>query len=127
MSTEVLQVMFEKANSNDEQQADDKHGKKDGGGKDHFPEETFSDVMEKLEFSHRFYFFIFKCLIVFSYIFITVEALLSSEKIQSSRHFENFISYIFIALSPSAVNFIYSKNRDQYLTEEQKLRIMKII
>lgn len=91
------------------------------GNEDTVSEDMFNYIFEQLRFvKKRFYFFIFKTLIVFMYLFITIETFLQSENSLSSASFKDVVELLLVLIGPYFISLFVKAGANDFLTHADK-------
>lgn len=84
-------------------------------------EEMFDAIYDELTFVRkRFYFLYLKVVIVFMYLFITIETFITNTKALTGPNFQQILQFFLIIIGPYAISLFLKANKDDFLTEENK-------
>lgn len=84
-------------------------------------EEMFDAIYDELTFvKKRFYFLYLKIVVVFMYLFITIETFITNTKALTGPNFQQILQFFLIIIGPYAVSLFLKANKDDFLTEENK-------
>ena len=87
-------------------------------------EETFDYVYEKLTFvTKRLYLLCLKVLIVFMYLFITIETFIRNRSDLTEASFPHLLEFLILAIGPYAVSFFLKTDKGDFLSSENKYEI----
>ncbi|XP_062598591.1 uncharacterized protein LOC134260020 [Saccostrea cucullata] len=90
-------------------------------------EDIFDYIFKRLLFvQRRLYFFCMKTIIVFMYLFITIETFLNNKKYLSSASFKDVLEITLVLIGPYAISVFLKANDKNFLTEENKQEIRNI-
>lgn len=88
-------------------------------------EETFNHIYWELKFVKRtLYFLILKMFIVFMYIFITIETLITYPK-SLDGSFQDIVGFLLLIIGPYAISLFFKANQENFLSDENKREIVK--
>lgn len=88
-------------------------------------EETFNQIYWELKFVKRtLYFLILKMFIVFMYIFITIETLITYPK-SLDGSFQDIVGFLLLIIGPYAISLFFKANQENFLSDENKREILK--
>lgn len=88
-------------------------------------EETFNHIYWELKFVKRtLYFLILKMFIVFMYIFITIETLITYPK-SLDGSFQDIVGFLLLIIGPYAISLFFKANQENFLSDENKREILK--
>lgn len=110
MNQEILDYIFERKLSDQ--------------NNDHIiEEETFNQIYWELKFVKRtLYFLILKMFIVFMYIFITIETLITYPK-SLDGSFQDIVGFLLLIIGPYAISLFFKANQENFLSDENKREI----
>lgn len=87
-------------------------------------EEMFDYVYCKMMFvKKKFYFLFLKMVIVFMYLFITIETFITYKKSLNTSNLQAILEFLLIVFGPYAVSFFLKANNNDFLNEENKSEI----
>lgn len=88
-------------------------------------EKKFNQIYWELKFVKRTLYFLFlKMFIIFMYIFITIETLITYPK-SLDGSFQNIIGFLLLIIGPYAISLFFKANQETFLTDENKFEIRK--
>lgn len=103
-----------------------------GIGQNKFPicfgrieEKKFTQIYSELKFVKRTLYFLFlKMFIIFMYLFITIETLITYPK-SLDGSFQNIVGFLLLIIGPYAISLFFKANQENFLTNENKFEIKK--
>lgn len=89
-------------------------------------EELFDYIYCKMMFvKKKFYFLFLKMVVVFMYLFITIETFITYKKSLNTSNLQTILEFLLIVFGPYAVSFFLKANNKDFLNEENKSEIKK--
>lgn len=73
----------------------------------------------------KFYFLFLKMVVVFMYLFITIETFITYKKSLNTSNLQTILEFLLIVFGPYAVSFFLKANNKDFLNEENKSEIKK--
>lgn len=87
-------------------------------------EEMFDYVYKRLVFVRKkLYFMFLKMIVVFMYLFITIETFITNKSSLTGSSFKDILEFLLIIIGPYAISLFLKVNREDFLTEENKTEI----
>lgn len=87
-------------------------------------EKKFDHIYWELKFVKRtLYFLILKMFIVFMYLFITIETLITYPK-SLDGSFQDIVGFLLLIIGPYAISLFFKSNQENFLSEENKREIV---
>lgn len=89
-------------------------------------EELFDYVYKRLMFVRKkLYFMFLKMIVVFMYLFITIETFITNKSSLTGSSFKDMLEFLLIIIGPYAISLFLKVNKEDFLTEENKTEIKK--
>lgn len=87
-------------------------------------EELFDYVYKRLMFVRKkLYFMFLKMIVVFMYLFITIETFITNKSSLTGSSFKDMLEFLLIIIGPYAISLFLKVNKEDFLTEENKTEI----
>lgn len=87
-------------------------------------EELFDYVYKRLMFVRKkLYFMFLKMIVVFMYLFITIETFITNKSSLTGSSFKDILEFLLIIIGPYAISLFLKVNKEDFLTEENKTEI----
>lgn len=87
-------------------------------------EEMFDFVYKRLMFVRKkLYFMFLKMIVVFMYLFITIETFITNKSSLTGSSFKDMLEFLLIIIGPYAISLFLKVNKEDFLTEENKTEI----
>lgn len=111
MNTEILKYIFNRE-------------EKFCGMIEKIDQKMFDYVYERLVFVKKTLYFMFlKMIVVFMYLFITIETFLSNKDSLTGSDFKDILEFLLIIIGPYAISFFLKGNNENFLSDENKTEI----
>lgn len=89
-------------------------------------EEMFDFIYQRLLFVRKRLHFMFqKMVIVFMYLFITIETFITNKESLTGPSFQHIVEFLLIIIGPYAISLFLKINKDDFLTDNNKTEIEK--
>lgn len=89
-------------------------------------EEMFDFVYGNILFvKKKLYFLILKMMVVFMYLFITIETFITNQPSLTGETFNNMLEFLFIIIGPYAISLFMKASNEDFLTDDNKAEIEK--
>lgn len=90
-------------------------------------EEMFDFIYENILFvKKKLYFLVLKLLIVFMYLFITIETFIINQPSLTGATFNDMLEFLLIIIGPYAISLFLKASNEDFLTNDNKAEIEKI-
>lgn len=126
MNADILEYIFTiKEKKEKDQRKESNESKIDSESEtDELNEAMFDFIYKRLFFvKKKLYYFIFKFLIVFMYLFITIETLIDNQSSLTGSDFKDILELVLVIIGPYAVSLFLKANKEEFLSDKNKLEI----
>lgn len=126
MNADILEYIFTiKEKKEKDQRKESNESKIDSESEtDELNEAMFDFIYKRLFFvKKKLYYFILKFLIVFMYLFITIETLIDNQSSLTGSDFKDILELVLVIIGPYAVSLFLKANKEEFLSDKNKLEI----
>lgn len=121
MNEEILKYIFELENESNQSNSQNEEINEQV---DKVQEKKFNYIYERLSFvKKRLYFLFLKTVIIFMYLFIALETLISNRKSFTGSNLPYVIESLLLVISPYAISLFLKGSQENFLTDENKSEI----
>lgn len=126
MNADILEYIFKIKEEKEKEQRTESNGTEieSESKTDEIDEAMFDFIYKRLFFvKKKLYYFIFKLLIVFMYLFITIETLIDNQSSLTGSDFKDILELVLVVIGPYAVSLFLKANKEEFLSDKNKLEI----